>query len=321
MENTLIFWSKKHNGGYGDRLVGMSSGITIARILEKSFVSNWEDDYKILCDASDSLIVNIPGNCFQLNLYNQKRNSFLENDNILADFSGKNILFQANQPVDHLLWANPFLKEILAGRSYETESIISYQEIFSKYIPIKSFVKDRIVFSTPTSFDNLIFDCGIQIRCGDTYCMPHNLAEEYIPEAMFPSFTLQIKEYLIGREISGKIFVTSDARIMYEHFRKLSDDRIQFYFIERSEDIHFDFYNSQNKYIGIVADHMSLQNCKRIITGLRSNFGTTAAYCSPICEEMILYSLGKASNAEFRTVNCKEQLVLKEYNWFKQNNV
>ena len=132
MENTLIFWSKKYNGGYGDRLVGMSSGITIARILGKSFASNWEDDYKILCDASDSLIVNIPGNCFQLNLYNQKRNSFLENDNILAAFSGKNILFQANQPVDQLLWNNPFLKEILAGRSYETESIISYQEIFSK---------------------------------------------------------------------------------------------------------------------------------------------------------------------------------------------
>jgi len=295
---TLIFWSKKYNGGYGDRLVGMSAGITIARILNMKFLSNWEDDYKVLCTGGGSQIVNIPPGYYDLNLFNLKRNAFLENDNILANLSGKTVVFQANQPVDLLLWSNPYLKDLLAGRSYEAESIKSYQEIFSKHI----LLKDLGVGEE--------FACGIQIRCGDTYCMPHQLAEQYIPEKDFPAFTSQIKEYLIDRGIAGRVFLTSDACIMYNHFARLSDERIQFIFIERGEDIHFDFYNSNNKYFGIVKEHAMLQKCKMIMTGLRSNFGTTAAYCSPLCEEMVLYSPGK----DFKTVDCREKLVLKEYN-------
>ena len=300
---TLIFWSKKYNGGYGDRLVGMSAGITIARVLGMKFLSNWEDDYKVLCEAGENLIVNIPAGYYDLNIFNQKRNAFLENDNILANLSGKTVLFQANQPVDILLWSNPFLKDLLAGRSYEAESIKSYQEIFSKYIPLKNLEVGEG------------FSCGIQIRCGDTYCMPHRLAEQYIPESEFPRFASQVKAYLIDRGIVGRVFLTSDAHIMYDHFAKLSDDRIEFVFIKRSEDIHFDFYNSNNKYIGIVKEHMMLQNCRMIITGLRSNFGTTAAYCSKVCEEMVLYSSvwTEPLKVDFKAIDCKEKLVLKEY--------
>ena len=73
------------------------------------------------------------------------------------------------------------------------------------------------------------------------------------------------------------------------------------------DDIHFDFYNSNNRYKEIVADHVELQCCRRIVTGLRSNFGTTAAYCSSFCDEIILY------DRDFRTFNTNQVLVLKEF--------
>ena len=50
MDSALIFVSKKYNGGYGDRLVGMCAAITIARILGLKFFSTWEDDFMSLCE-------------------------------------------------------------------------------------------------------------------------------------------------------------------------------------------------------------------------------------------------------------------------------
>jgi hypothetical protein len=136
--------------------------------------------------------------------------------------------------------------------------------------------------------------------------MPHSLAVQYISEASWPSFASTIKGYLVRREIFGAIYLTSDTYKIYEHFLALNDDRIQFQVISRKDDIHFDFYNSENRYQEIVNDHNELQKCKRIITGLRSNFGTTAAYCSSICEELILY------DHDFKSYNTSEKLVLKE---------
>jgi hypothetical protein len=151
------------------------------------------------------------------------------------------------------------------------------------------------------------YDAGIQIRCGDTYCMPHALAQQYIPESEWPALAERIKGYLLTRGIGGPIYLTSDTYKIYPVFKALNDNVIQFVTIDRQDDIHFDFYNSNNRYKEIVADHVELQCCRRIVTGLRSNFGTTAAYCSPICDEIILY------DREFRTFNTNQVLVLKEF--------
>jgi hypothetical protein len=104
--------------------------------------------------------------------------------------------------------------------------------------------------------------------------MPHALAEQYIPDAAWPAFAASVKAYLDKRDIKGPVYLTSDTYKIYPHF--LDDSR--FRVIDRKDDIHFDFYNSRNRYKEIVDDHLDLQSCRRIITGLRSNFGTTAAY-------------------------------------------
>jgi len=145
--------------------------------------------------------------------------------------------------------------------------------------------------------------------------MPHALAQQYIPESSFKEFARQIRDYIDKRGIEGNVYVTSDARIIYKYFEELSDERIQFCFWNRDEDIHFDFYNSRNKYAEIMRDHICLQSCKKILTGLRSNFGTTAAYSSQICNELILYESDWKEPLEIKLkeFDSSSVLVMKEY--------
>ena len=56
-------------------------------------------------------------------------------------------------------------------------------------------------------------------------------------------------------------------------------------------------------------------NCKKIITGLRSNFGTTAVYSSSYCDEIIFY-LPKCDSStliEYKSYDTKNTVILKEY--------
>ena len=303
---TIIFLSKKHNGGYGDRLVGMSTGITIARMLGFHFQSTWEDDFMRVCEKTSGLITNLPLNYVDLNTYNQITHPLLEHNDIQNEWKGKMVVLQANRPAEQALWKNPYFVKRLESTTYEKEAIQSYNEIFTKYIRFKDVLHS--IYDTKYEF-------GIQIRCGDTYCMPHQLAQQYIPESCFPEFAKQIKEYILTKGVRGAVYVTSDARVLYEHFQKCSDETIQFVFWNREEDIHFDFYNSQNKYAEIMRDHISLQSCRRILTGLRSNFGTTAAYSSQVCQELILYESEwkEPLQIRFKEFDVKTMLITKEY--------
>lgn len=305
MVGRLIYVSKKNNGGYGDRLVGMASAATIARLLGMEFSTSWEPDFQKVCDSSQAFAT-IPADYIDINCYNQKSHPVLESENILETWKEKTILFQANQPVDGLLWKNPHLQTLLQTLSYEEEARKSYKELFTRHIKLNDYLRAY------TEDDEFAY--GIQIRCGDTYCMPHALAQQYIPEEQFDAFTRSIKDFLLQKGIKGRVYVTSDARCIYPFFQALSDTTIQFIYWNRAEDIHFDFYNSANKYVDILRDHVCLQSCKGILTSLRSNFGTTAAYCSPTCKELTLFTSSWASplEVEFRSFPTT-QLILKEY--------
>ena len=283
----IIFFCEKHYGGYGDRLIGMASAITIARILGFSFTYSWEPEFMRLCKSSSS--ADADANAFHLNLMNKKTSTILENEPLLDIW--KNVKISANIPIDRLLWKN---SNFSLG-PYDAEAIRSFKEIMP-----------ALGFSPPT----MKYECGVQIRCGDTYCMPHAQAAQYIPEDTWPALAASVKNYLLKREITGAIYLTSDTYKIYEHFLKLNDDAIQFRVISRKEDIHFDFYNSNNRYKEIVDDHNELQMCRRIITGLRSNFGTSAAYCSSVCDELIIYDV---NNLSFTEYNPREKVVLKEH--------
>jgi len=275
----IVFFCEKHYGGYGDRLVGMASAITIARVLGATFSFSWEPEFMSLCRPQPAITANT-----RLNLINKRESDILETHS-LKDWGIVSI--SANIPVDRLLWKNP----AFSLGPYEAEAIKSFKEV----MPALGFI--------PT----LKYEMGIQIRCGDTYCMPHALAEQYIPESAWPAFAASVKAYLDKRKICGPVYLTSDTYKIYPHF--LNDPR--FRVIDRKDDIHFDFYNSRNRYKEIVDDHLELQSCRRIITGLRSNFGTTAAYCSPVCEELILYNSWETP--VFTEYDTAQKLVLKEY--------
>ena len=300
MQSSCIqFTSSKHNGGYGDRLIGMASVATIANILGYTFRYTWEPDFMNHCEKTESTVLSNHDEV--LDLYNTHGSPILEQEDLLTRWSGKTVTIKANIPIHEGLWKNPHLKGLLKDRTYDTETIRSFQELFSKYIH----------FSNP--FPVIQYDCGIQIRVGDTYCMPHRLAEQYIPNEAFPAFACSMKAYLQQRGIKGLIYLTSDTFHIYKHFIALNDSEYTFVFRDRSDDIHFDFYNSNNRYKEILEDHCSLMNCKTVITGLRSNFGTTAAYCSSICSEIVFYTSDWKETIQYKSYNSKDILILKEY--------
>lgn len=299
----IIYLGKRGNGGYGDRLIGFASVATIARILGADFKWQMESDFLELCNSqtfvADSFCAD---SSVMLNLINQHTNYTLEKENLLELWKDKTVVIQANIPIHECLWRNSQLTSLIQV-SADDEFRRSFQELFSKQI---SLSKNIIPAET--------FAAGIQIRCGDTYCMPHALAEQQIPENLFASFAKKLKQYLVQRQIFGKIQVTCDTYKIQPHFRALSDRKIEFCFLDRTQDIHFDFHNSNNRYREILADHGMLQQCKKVITGLRSNFGTTAAYCSPVCEEIVFYQSDWKPTCmiDFKSFDPRRTLVLKE---------
>lgn len=273
----ITFYSKQYNGGYGDRLVGMSAACTIARHLSMKFQVAWE--------------VEPTGSYIDFNVINQTRSPFLETADVRDLWKNQQVVVQANTPIDLCLWSNCFLPE-LKEKSYELEALQSYRDVYA-YLSRSIVNPERFVF-------------GIQIRCGDTYCMPHALAEEYLSESSFSNFSKSLHEYVLSQGIQGRVFVTSDTRKIYPHFDALSNDTIQYVFIQRDADIHYDFHNSDHKRSEIISEHQQLQHCEWILTSLRSNFGTTAAYCSPVCKRITFYP-------HFKTFDTQRDFVSKEF--------
>jgi len=127
MRNGCIqFLSKKHNGGYGDRLIGMASVVTIARILEFDCTYRFEEDFMKHCISSEYSTHSITPTS-TLDLINQRSSSVLETENLPVLWAGKCIAIQSNIPLHGLLWKNPFLQDLLKGRSYDTETLQSFQ--------------------------------------------------------------------------------------------------------------------------------------------------------------------------------------------------
>jgi hypothetical protein len=307
MTITIVFVSKKHSGGYGDRLIGMASALTVARILNAKFFFNWEPEFMNLCEDTPSKLTDKPIADEVLSLVNQRDSEILRTADLHERWAGKTVVIEANIPCDIHLWKNPHLAGYLQMRPYEQESIRSFHEIFAQHMHL-----NHPLFLT---VGERIFDCGIQIRCGDPYCMPHSMAEQYISEARFDELAIKLKQHLVTCCIKGKIYVTSDTHQMYKHFTALNDDNYTFVFRERKDDIHFDFWNANNRYAEVLVDHLMLMQCREVITGLRSNYGTTAAYCSPICVKVHLYD----TDFNCRTFDSMRVLVLKEYQKNLQN--
>ena len=116
----VVFFCDKHYGGYGDRLVGMASAITIARALGVPVTFQWEPEFMQLCRTQPILQATT-----HLNLINQHDSDVLENQDLRDLWRNQVVRFSANIPIDRLLWSNPNF----SLQSYPTEAIRSFREI------------------------------------------------------------------------------------------------------------------------------------------------------------------------------------------------
>jgi len=300
----IKFICTKRQGGYGDRLIGMTAVATIARILNTPFQFLWEPEFMNLCTHNEFTANDDSSTIEITSLGNVDNCPILETEDIFTKWDGAIVAFHAaNLPFHKSLWKNPYLQEYLKHKSFDSETRQSFQDLFRLYIR----------FTDP--FPTILYDCGIQIRVGDQYCMPHATAECLIPTDKFEIVAKRMKTYLQYQGIKGKVYVTCDTFHMYKHFTALNDSEYTFVFRDRSDDIHFDWYNSNNRYREVLEDHAVLMNCKSVVTGLRSNFGTTALYSSPYCHEVAFYtsSWKDACSVEYKVYDPRSVLILKEH--------
>lgn len=287
---SIVFCAGRGCGGYGDRLIGFASAYVLARALDKPFGLMLEPEYVALfdhleCTPIDTLI----------NLIN-KHMAFETDD--FSTYVG-NVGVSMNMPCVRGLWNNPRFTPPYTFESAFTEA---FTHIYTTYLrPL------------PHLYPKIAYAAGLQIRCGDVYCMPHAYAEEYIPESAVPSLLSQCKHYLMSQGVQGRVFVTSDARMVYEHAAALSDNTLEFCFFPRSDDIHSDFHNSSGRAEEIVQEHVHLSTCPWIITSLRSNFGSTAAYAGK-CKHLVYFSATWNNLlVSFRHINTQTTLCIKEH--------
>lgn len=289
---SIVFYAGRGCGGYGDRLIGLASAYVLARALGKPLGVTLEPEYIALFEHCECT----PIDTF-INLIN-KHMAFETDD--FSTYVG-NVGVAMNIPCVRGLWNNP---RVAPSFEFEEALTEAFTHIYTTYLrPL------------PRLFPEVAYAAGLQIRCGDVYCMPHALAQEYIPAAAVPSLLRQCKDYLISQGVRGRVFVTSDARMVYEHAAALSDETLEFCFFPRTDDIHSDFHNSSGRAEEIVKEHVHLSTCPWIITSLRTNFGSTAAYAAK-CKHLVYFSATDwNAPVSFCHINTQTTLCIKEYKY------
>lgn len=263
------------SGGFGDRLVGIVSTLSICKATGSTFLIKWHDtnmseyfDY----EKYDYFKQNISGTV--LNYVNHSSSELFEifsTKNIDDLFNADIILFNTNQNITEALCTNILYKDIMG--KYETCIKTIYESILNEYLKPKQNIIEEV--RALLSVD--IKTVGIQLRFGDYFMdndkkqighNTHNTSLGKNIENIFPFINDIINTYS-----DYKIFITSDINIKPMLNYLSCPHNILYYdmlptHIERSID--------KNGIIKSFVDFIMLCNCHILFISYESNFGRCA---------------------------------------------
>ena len=262
------------SGGLGDRVVGLTGAIVLAKMLRKPLLIKWDSP-------------SISG-VFSLGLYNYyaskpslagavqlfivdkvaKFHNMFARENLRQKWMNKTILIRANQDFAFSVYSNPTWKDDRPA-SFEEMMLDAYADVFAKYL------KPALGWSPPAQ--NYM---AIQIRTGDVYMKvgSHQPIKD-VPQAMKLLGT-QIRAYYeknLTTEQNKILYVSSDNTNVKN---LLAKELPEFRVIENANS-HTHFERSRSAPVSslraLVQDLMSLINAPTLIVSSYSNFGRLAA--------------------------------------------
>jgi hypothetical protein len=273
-------------GGYGDRIVGLISILTISNVLGKSFKISWEkEDINKIFEMNDYFIDNIPNNSLLVNIID---NQHLIKDFLIGSedfFKDNNIVFYCNQEISQYIFKNKSLKGYseteYQNLDYFKMILSNYQKLYTEILVFRPEIKQEINELVSPYKDNIII--GIQIRTGDIYILNNNGVNPY---CLLNNLEKDIKEIL--NEIKNKIkyenyyvFITSD----YNDILSLAkgvwlEERIIY---NNKPSYHLDRRINDSDFSKIFVDNYILsQIVNELYITPESNYGRIAYLSSPL---------------------------------------
>jgi hypothetical protein len=282
----IIFWSKKSNGGYGDRLIGMGACIAIANVLGHEFKIMWDEDLSDLFDDYESSrhLPRLKSDNHYYFIDEKWKSSVLFETFDFTKWDGHTIVIETNQPIHYHLWRNESLK---LAQSYVEVTKHAFNQMYSKYMKIKPHWLKTVLDMTQYH--------GIQLRFGDYY-MTGDKNVHYLTPSRFKNLIGSLKSIYSPEDL---IYLTTDNRDAYESLRG-EFQNLQSYQVDKSM-AHFDHTKDSSSLIQIILEHYTLAQTKSILTSLTSNFGISAGLIGGV-QDIKLYHLGK--HDDFTIENC-----------------
>lgn len=269
---SLFFLAKRGNGGYGDRMVGMTTAMTFSRLFDLKLRIIWWEDYmkevfedaEVLRDLKEGIkgvhirwIDLLPLRSARQSIYSWKPDTF----------KGKNMILECNQAYDKFCFDVEWMRQKL-GCSF-LENVKQNMAQFYSTILIPKVREERT------------FDIGVQLRVGDVH---YGLARDIInknnlihKESMGLLYDKVIK-YI--KDMEGiTVYVTGDN----EEYVKILEKRIRSELKEKEVYVNYigKNFHSDKVMNGLgmkhcIESHQLLSNCRSHIIG-HSNYGIMAA--------------------------------------------
>lgn len=289
----IVFYSKRGNGGYGDRIVGISAVWCLSKILNKTFRIVWDEDLSLIFSDYEKYIPSNFEGFTRINWIDSRcknAEKFFE-ETSFCELLQTNYLIECNQPVHTFFWTKKG-KELFPGLTlrfnFNELYHSSFQVIYSQILKLLPLPKSI----------NLEIDVSIQMRCGDCYSSGNNHC--YILEEKFNTYAKNCKDALNSHPFftnkkEKSIFISSDCHKVYpifvECFSPLpSEEKISTFFLEKERDTHFDMsIDEKEEFAQLIYEHYLLSRGKIMVTSFSSNFGITAALCGGMKEVIILH--------------------------------
>jgi hypothetical protein len=267
---SLFFLAKRGNGGYGDRMVGMTTAMTFSRLFDLKLRIIWWEDYmkevfedaEVMNDVKNEIkgvhihwIDLSPLQSAKRTIYSWKPDTY----------RGKTMILECNQAYDRFCFDVEWMRQKL-GCSF-LENVKRNMAQFYSTVLIPKFREERR------------FDIGVQIRVSDAQ---YGLARDnknflILKENMGVLFD-KIMSYI--KDIEGTtIYITGDN----EEYVKILEKRIRSELKEKEVYVNYigQNFHSDKVMNGLgmkhcIESHQLLSNCKSHIIG-HSNYGIMAA--------------------------------------------
>jgi len=263
-------------GGYGDRIVGLISIYTIAKVLDKQFRIYWKrEDITKIFETDSFFIDNLPKNIANHHLIDRQtllKNYLIDNRELFEI----DTIFYCNQEISQYLFKNKNYSHL----NYLDNILESWQDLYSKILILKPDLVNEVEKLLENYKSKKII--GIQIRTGDIHILNNKGVNSY---NLYNNVTDELREILenIKKNIEENeyfLFITSDYNEIYSIAEKVWLKEQIIY--NNKPSYHLDRRINDSDFSKIFIDNYILsQKVGQLYISKESNYGRIAYLSSP----------------------------------------